>query len=405
MKNVIKYMVLICFFASCNSETPKKELEPNSEFQIPSGAFPIVYHKGRICIKGSVDSVKCTFLFDTGADNIYFDSLFFSQNKFSYDNVAIALLPGFGVTPQRVKLIMDTVSFHFSDNVYQTDKVPILGLKQITGDFVDGIIGKNYFSEKVLEINFQHQYMKAYDSVKLAQIIGYSKIQCEDINNRLYVPLKLQINDTIVIEGKFLLDMGGAGTLGLTNPVAIQYNLNNKIEKKIKYYTKYGGVGGRSVRSVFMSKKVLIGDYQLNNFAMTYSEDKKGAGSSKHPGFLFNGILEKFDLLIDFRNSVLYIKPNIHFKDEFQSSRLGFSYVDRSETYAAWNITGFYIDSPAEQSGLQIDDKITHLNDQSVKEINYDQQQEIFRTAEAIKLNVMRGSEILIFNIKLKDVI
>jgi len=400
---------MLCFLASCHSEVPAKDplkdVPKEVEFQIPAGAFPIVYHRGRICIEGSVDSVKCNFLFDTGADNIYFDSLFFSENSFSYDNVAIAFLPGFGVNPKKVKLIMDTVSFHFGNNLYKANMAPIFELRPITGDFVDGIIGKSYFSEKVLEINFQYQYMKTYDSIQPEQLIGYSKIQCENINNRLFVPLKLQINDSIIIEDQFLLDMGGAGTLELTNPTAMQYDLNNKIENKVKYYNKYGGVGGESVRSKLMSEKVTIGDYQLNNFIMSYSEDNKGSGSSKHTGFLFNGILERFDLLVDFKNSCLYLKPNADYKHPFEILRRGFSFVDRTKTYGAWNVTGFFVGSSAEKSGLKIDDKITHLNGISVLDINDDQQEEIFRNAKSIELTVKRDSEILMFDIELKEII
>jgi len=405
MKNLIKYMVLICFFASCNSETQKKDFETNSEFQIPSGAFPIIYRK-HLYIGGLTNNVKSVFVFDTGADNLYFDSLFFSQNKFSYKNIAVALLPGVGSKPQKIKLILDTVNFHFSGNEYNTNRVPVLGLKGILGDIADGILGGNYFSGKVLEINYQHKYMKIYDSIDAALTNGYSKIVCENVNDRLYIPLKLKINDSLVIEGKFALDLGSGGSVSLTSPVAKQFALGQKIEQKIKYYTNYGGVGGKTSRYDFRAESLLIGDFELNDIVMDYSEDKNGAlSTTKNFGLLGNVILERFDLLIDFKNFFLYIKPNSHYTDVFTASRLGFTYVDRSETFAAWNLTGFYKDSPAEQSGLQIDDKITHLNDQPVTEINYEQQKELFKKAETIKLTVKRNSEILFFNVILKEVI
>ena len=397
-------LVAICLL-SCSFQEPVQKTITKTEFQLPSGAIPIIYRK-HIYIEGIVDKAKSVFVFDTGADNLYIDSLFFGDNKFAYDKIVVAFLPGVGSKPQKTKLILDTVSFQFANNNYRTSNVPILGLKNILGDFADGILGRNYFNVKILEINYNYQYMKIHDSINVAITNGYTKIRCENVNNRLYVPIKLNINDSLEIIGKCTLDLGSGGSISLTSPTAKQFDLGNNVNKKRNYYSKYGGVGGETSRNDFIAKSLFIGDYELNDFVMDYSEDKYGAlSSNKNLGLLGNRILEKFDIIIDFRNSILYLKPNGDFNNSFEIPRLGFAFVDRAVTMDAWNITGLYKNSSAEKSGLKIDDKITHINGQSIKEISHEQQQEIIKRSESIKLTIQRNNESLILNIQLREIL
>ncbi|MBU8893356.1 MAG: PDZ domain-containing protein [Bacteroidales bacterium] len=403
MKRVIKFCLIIVFFTSCNSQQIKDNNQLKSK--IPQGSCLISY-RGHIYIEGVVDSVKGSFVFDTGANNFYLDTLFYQQNNFRYKNLINAKIPGAGTSVQDIKVILDSVNFQFSDHYYKTPIVPILSLKPILGDYADGILGLDYFLGKVLQIDYKHEYIKVYDNIDSADICEYSKIQYENIDNRLYIPLKIQINDSLKIEGKFQLDFGSGGSISLTSTSANSYNLHNVINTKIRYWTKYGGIGGESSSYVFKAKLASIGDYHIDDIVMSYSLDTAGAMSSeKHLGLIGNKILEKFDVLIDFKTNVLYLKPNTYFEKPFEFSRLGFSFVDRNETYGAWIVTGFYDGSPAETSGLKIDDRISHINNEPITEISYDQQKELFKELHDIRLTVKRDEKTLNFTFKLQEVI
>ena len=375
-----------CFFQLIGQE---KEIEK----QVLQHLIPIDY-RGHIYLKGMVKDIEGNFVFDTGADNLYFDSLFYNNNSLKYDSIAIAILPGAGKEPQKVKIIMNLVKFDFGDLNYTTKIVPILSLKTILGDFADGIIGLDYFSNKALEINYQRNYIKIHDKTDSLLLFQYTKIQCENIKKKLYVPLSFKINDNITISGKFILDLGCGGSVLLTRPVALKYKLNKNIKNKVRYYTKYGGVGGESESYTFIAKSIDIGGYKLKHFEADYSTDKSGAlSSTKHAGLLGNEILERFDLIIDFTTSCLYIKPNATFADTFKFSQLGFSYVDRSKTLGALMVTGFFENSQAEKSGLRIDDKIIEINDMPIKNMDYHKQQDYINKTKKLLIKVKRATE------------
>lgn len=365
-------------------------------------------YRGHLYFYGKIDNIDGLFVFDTGAHSLYIDSLFYNTNNFNHDSIMMAKLPGVGEKPQDVKVIRNNVNFNFGANVYTSDLVPIFSLKTILGDDADGILGLDYFSKSILEINYNENYMKVHNNISSIDISKYKKIQGEIIERKLYIPLTIRINDHIIITNKYMVDLGSASPIDFTSPIAENYNLKNSIKDKVKYYTKYGGVSGYTSNYEFWCKSINIGGYELKDFNAAYSIDKNGAlATSKHAGLLGNGILDRFDIIIDFANANLYIKPNNKFNEEFKVSKLGFSFVDRYKTYGAWVVTGFYENSPAEKSGLRIDDKIIMVNNIFVKDIkDYKQKIDILKEiGDTLKLKIERQSQIFDLEIKLKPVI
>ena len=287
---------ILLLFAGTTIKAQQKE-----QFTLPPGAIPIVY-RGHLYIQGSADSIKGNFVFDTGASGLYYDTIFYSNKNFIYSNIVNAKIPGAGTTLQDIIVVRDTVGFSFGSYYYQTAFVPVLKLKPILGDFSDGIIGLNYFSKSVLEINYIQEFMKIHSTIDSLDISEYKTIPLKKTGNRLYLPLKVNINDTLIIDGEFLLDFGSGGSVSLTSPISQKSKLKDVIQEKALYYTNHGGVGGASSSYVFRAESFQIGDFVFDNISMSYSLDTAGAMSSKkHLGLLGNKVLERFDILIDFK--------------------------------------------------------------------------------------------------------
>ena len=367
-----------------------KQEEP----ELPNGAFPIVY-RSHLYIQGQADSVKGNFVFDTGASNLYYDTTYYADNKFIYNDILKAKLPGAGSKPQDVIVVKDTVDFTFGRYLYRTPFVPVLKLKPILGDFSDGIIGLEYFDQSVLEINYEKEYMRIFSDIDSINLSDYCKIDLLKDGNRLYIPLKVKINDSLEISGNYQLDFGAGGAIGLTSSATKKFNLIESIDIKTPYYSKYAGVGGESSRFDFMAAGLQIGDFAFNNVCMNFSIDKSGAmASDKHFGLLGNGIYERFHVYIDFINNTLYIKPNSKYSEPFEFSRLGFSYVDRNQTMKAWIVTGLYSACNAEKQGLKIDDKIIAVNGIGVDQISYESQKGLFESLSEVTLTIKRNNDL-----------
>ncbi len=396
-----KSIILVCvgIFVFATSKGQQKEC-------IPEDAIPICY-RGHLYIKGMVDSVTGNYLFDTGAFNLYFDSTYYANSTFFHEESLIkARISGAGTGSQKVTLIKNTIQFHFANNTYTTSGVSIIQLKPIVGDFVDGILGIEYFNNEVLEINYEKEYIKLYPNIDSVDIQGWSRIGLIEKEKKLYVPLQVTVNDRIVISGKYMLDLGSGGSISLTSRVSNQYNLKKNIKNKASYFSKYGGIGGESTSCDFMARSVTLGNFTWNDVIMDFSEDRTGAlASGEYQGLLGNGLLERFDVYIDFRNHNMYLKPNSKFHTPFKSSRLDFGFVDRSKTLQSWIVTGLYRFSNAEKAGLKIDDKIITVNGENVALLDYELQKTYFDTIEELELGVERNGNFIKITFRLEPVL
>ena len=401
VKNFFYIIVAVTIF-SCSGGSISKastndltQTEMSDTLIIPKDAVPIVYQKQHIYIPSEVDSILGNFVFDTGADGLYFDSTYYASNSFREFKFINAMLSGAGSgSPQRVIVITDTISFKFENYSNNLAFIPVLSLKPILGDFADGIFGSQNLANKILEINYFHEFIRLHNDVSVIDTSDYIKISMKKERNRLFVPATIQINDAVTIQDFLLLDIGFGGSIDITSATADKYRLSNKIVNKIQYYTEYGGISGYSSTYDFRAYSIKIGNYKLDNVTMGYSEDKSGAlASEDHAGLLGNEILERFDVIIDFMNNNLYLKPNLNYNKSFNFSKLGFCYVDRNVTMNAWIVTGLYKGSNAEIAGLKIDDKIISVNGIDIHKIPFIEQSDFWEKTDKVSLIVLRNGK------------
>ena len=392
MRQIIILSITIILLSACRNFSGKayKDTSKLESFTFPKNAVPIV-KTGYIHIQGNIDSVRGNFLLDTGADNLYLDSIFYSSNNLNYKNTFPRKISGIGNALQKIIVIKDSVDFLFGKFRYRTSIVPVLKLKPTGGDFIDGLIGTDYFMQSVLEINYAKGYINFFKIIDSVDVSDYKIVSMDNFKKKVYIPLTIKINDAATIRGKFMIDTGSPEST-LTSSVAKINNLDKNIKRKVRYYTKYGGIGGESSGYEFIADSLQISDYCLANVNMSYSEDSLGLlASEEYVGILGNNILERFNLIFDFRNSNLYLKPNENFNTPFIFDRLGFDYVDRCKTLGGWIVTSLTEKSAAERQGLKIDDKIISVNGIAVEKISYVTQEAYFKKLDKVKLVIMRA--------------
>jgi len=379
-------------------------LGQEEKYILPKGAFPISYD-GIIYIKATADSVSGNFIIDTGAENLYYDSIYFANSNLHYDNIIPARISGAGQSYQKINVIYDDVTFNYYGNIYIAKIIPIINLKPLLGEYVDGIIGTDCFQNRVLMVNFKEQYIKLYSSIDSVDTRRWKKIKLLKDKNKLLVPSEVKINKDLTISGNFLLDLGAKCSVVFTSSVAEKYNLDSKIKKKMLYYTKYGGLGGISSSYEFKSKFVKIGKYHIRNTNLAYSLDTLGALSNKKwEGIIGNDILDYFDIIIDFINDDLYIRPNDNFYRGRQIAKLGFTYADREKAFNSWIVTGLYRSSNAEKAGLQIDDQIFNINGINVVNIGRSIQKKFLENIDDFELLIQRRDTIINLKFRAKRI-
>lgn len=372
MQKTLLLLTIAIISFSCTF-TPGKESDqttPKTDPEIPENAIPFVYN-GYILVPISIDGVDGNFIMDTGSEQQGIDSVFYSTGKLSYENLKNYTATGIGNSRLNIMVIEDTVDLSLGNRSLKTIFIPIYNLKTTGGDFIDGIVGTKYFLGYVLQLNYPDRYAIISESLDSTAILGYNKVPLIKIKDWYCVHLKVQINSETTIEGNFLIDTGMPETT-ITSSAAKTHNLSANISPKIRFYTKYGGLGGESSSFEFIADSLQLAGHSLGNVNFSYSLDQSGVlADNAFLGIIGNNVLDRFDLMFDFINSYLYVKPNETFHKPYVFDRLGFSFVDRTETLGAWVVTGMAEDGPAEKQGLRIDDRIISVNTIPTKNISY----------------------------------
>lgn len=389
MQKKILLPILVIAFFSCQTG-PNKGIDTSKENQqhnIPHNAIPFTYN-GYILTSTNFDGVSGNFLVDTGTKEHGIDSLFFSRSGLTYTNFKEYTTTGIGDAKIRVLVIKDSVNLSVGNHNIISSFIPIHKLKPVGGDFIDGLIGTRYFMGKVLEINYPNSYIAIHNSIDSLDVSAYTQLPLVELGYWYGTSLKIKINPEITVEGNFFMDTGLPEST-LTYPVAQAHEMLENVNPKVRYYTKYGGLGGESSTYEFIADSLLISDYSLSHVNMAFSLDTSGLLAGKeYLGIIGNDILDRFDWLVDFENRDLYLKPNEKFNQPYVFDRLGFSYVDRGKSLGAWLVTGLTEGSPAEQKGLKIDDRIISVNGVPVTEISHQDQFGYFDNLKRIRLEI-----------------
>ena len=406
MRNLFLSAIIIIQFIACKNAAKKLSIDAEkAETIIPINSIPIEYH-GFIRVKGSLDKVRSSFIIDSGADWFCLDSTFHYSNcriKYKYKNFVVK---GVGNNTQDVPIITDSLFLSLGRNInYYAKSVPVINLKVIGGDIVDGLVGTDFLEKRILEINYKKEYVRFLNNLDAVDISKYKKIKMIIIDYRYCISLTIKINDKIKIDGYFMIDTGCPGS-DITSSVADKFKLTNNISHKVRFYSKYGGVGGETSGYDFIANSLQISDFSFKNVIMSFSSDKSGLlADEEYLGIIGNNILERFDVIFDFRNNNLYLKPNGDINATFIQNKLGFFYSDRCKTKGGWIVKGLYENSEAEKQGLKTDDKITSVNGIPVEEFSYKYQRDTLPGLDHIKLVIERAGEIKNIEVKLSPLL
>ncbi len=361
-------------------------------------------YESHIVLKARLNGQQAVRLvLDSGADGLYLDSTYFAQTGIKIEQSQQATLPGAGSTPQQITVVMDPLTVNFGSESYSPPYTPLIQLRPILGKDVDGIIGLSFLREYLARLDYSTKELTLYPSESFSIPDDYQSIPLEIRNNRLHLQVQIGLTDGYTFKESFQLDLGNGGTLDISSPTAAKHQLMTRVGEKMRYTNAFGGVGGEIKGYQFRASHITLGDFKINGPVIDYSEDERGAlAKAEIGGLLGNKVLERFTLIFDFKDSLLYLKPNGN-KEPFESNMSGFSFADRREEFKGFYITGLYEGTQAEEIGLQIGDVITRINGVDVMQMKVKEVRRQFRTkGKALELTLNRAGKLLTKKLVLK---
>ena len=336
------------------------------------------------------DTIPARMIFDTGNTNILLDTQFFKEHFAPSPTLQRTLIQGTGNSLEAA--YRDVAEWEYSvgaTNVAEQGAT-VLDLRKILGYQVDGMFGMEFMRGRRVEFNYADGYMLLLPS-EAQPAEGYVCVKCKWLDQRqarMVMPLSLKINDELSFDGDFLVDMGSSGSVSISSSLVAKLKLNRVLTDVRKKIYDTGGVGGSRTDYLFEADRVSVAGNDLLNVRMNYSGNTQGMmASDSYDGLVGNGLLEHFDVIIDFAKCEIWLRPNRNFNAPKRYDS-GMTLTPQAD---GWIVNGLVEGGNAQQSGIRRGDLITSINGLMPNEVDIKRLKTMNASAEEWSLEVKRG--------------
>jgi predicted aspartyl protease len=357
------------------------------------------YLGGIVLLQGQIEAHKDTlnFILDTGSGGISLDSS--TCERLQIENrLTDTFLAGIG-EKRRVRfafnkklkmggMTIDSLDFHINDYSLLT---------HVDGRKIDGVIGYSFLKRFIVAIDYENSLIRIYSPGKMEYPKnGYAfkpKLNTVPIQNGV-------VMDRNSFEGDFYFDLGAKMELVFSK----RFVTENKVflKRRKHYLIGVEGVGGKEQMQVSVVKKLVIGPYTFKNVpTYVYDDVHNVTNYPQNFGLIGSGIYSKFNLILNFPNKEIFMKPNSSFDAPFDYSYTGLSIYAKEERCLIYDVSP---DSPAEMAGLRSDDEIVSIDNISYSNVQGCRNALAKKNAFVV-LHIKRGSQFLFCLMKTSSII
>ena len=355
-------------------------------------SIPFIYH-GHIYIPVIIDdSIKCNIIYDTGAANLFgVDSVFLTHSAWKPQKSGSAFTSG-AAGKTKVRVITDKTQINAGTINDEYSIVPVFKLRDVVDCHADGIMGIKNIEEYPFEINFEHRYLKQHKK-GFPNTDGYQKLPIRFENHKLLFQAETIIKGTN-IKGWYLMDTGSGSSIDFTSKTVSQYGLDTITTKR--YYTDFiqAGIGDKEQEVIvdMLSDTIVIGSDTIRHLPISYFPEGVGAMSDRpYMGIIGNDIWEDFNIIIDAKNSVLYLR---RFKQkDAERPTYDYSFRNRTDICSGWIVSGLIRGGDAVKVGMELGDTIIGINGKDVSEYSWDEEYDLLHFPQQVLIIITSNGQ------------
>ncbi|MDF2432456.1 MAG: hypothetical protein JWP44_2087 [Mucilaginibacter sp.] len=249
------------------------------------------------------------------------------------------------------------------------------GLSNYAGIPVHGLLGYEFFNNLAVKVDFADSTLSVSRPKDLRLLRKGAKIPLSIQDRKPYINARVTFANGSKVNEKLIVDLGAG------HPLSIE-NIINKQGLPQKFIAANLGIGLTGPINGFLSRidEVDIGKFKFKGVITSFPVFDKELPGIKRDGNLGIGLLKRFTVIFDFADSVIYLKPNVHFNDPFEHDMSGLEYYASGNEFNRVIISRVEPGSPADEVGLEKDDEIVAINFKPVSEMSLEQIDSIFRS-------------------------
>jgi len=276
---------------------------------------------------------------------------------------------------------------------------------------IHGVIGADVFENFIVEISYSRKRLTLHKPEtfvyrKWLQRRCSYPIELHNSKPYLTLPAITHNNDTLTL--KMLIDTGSSDALWIFT------NSKHKILlPKTKRYSLLGrGLNGNINGWQSRVSELVICKKNFLDVSASYPDTSAIAQSNQlnsigRNGSIGAGIIKRFDVIFDYRNKKITLRPNQFYKEPFHYNMSGITLEQPYKTLPIFIITQVRKNSPADKAGVQEGDQLITINGESSITSSLPQINSEFRTkpGRKIKMKLLRKGELIKIQFRLvKDI-
>ncbi len=381
-----------------NSAESTAEIAPKP---IPEGAIRFDY-KNHLYFDAVIrDTLPVRLVFDTGNTNLLLDSTFYAENFATQGTLRRAFIGGAGNSREIAWLDISKWTYKVGDHDFTGPQAVVVNLRKILGNNVDGLFGMEFMRGRKVEFNYADEYIRFLSSEEQPDN-SYTCIDCkwlDDSKTRIILPATLQLDATTSREGLFLVDLGSSGTVTINSSSVAKMGLQGRSDVSKMTYA-VGGIGGSRTDYMFKLADVELGGLSVKDIRGDYSGNAAGSLADKrYDGLIGNLLLERFDVVFDFAECKIWLRPNRNF-DKADHPFFGVALTPQKDY---WTVNGLLEGGNAEKAGMKRGDKIVKINGKSPCEMSKEEQLALINSPAPWRATIERNGSTIEVEITPED--
>lgn len=412
MKSILKILLLLTLHAGVFSARAQ------GGFSFPAGTkqieIPFSYINNFIIVEIAFNGpLPLKFIFDTGAEHTILTKHEISDLlRVRYDREF--RVKGSDLKTDLVAYLARNIRLQIfgKDIVAPSEDILVLQedyfrFEEYAGVEVHGILAGRVFSRYLVKINYQRKIITLYerDAFKAAKE-GFEPLPVEVYRNKIYVNTMAQLRADSSSMVKLLLDTGaGMPMMLFTHTHPLIQPSPNAIPTNIGM-----GLGGYLEGYVGRTAGMDLGKFRQQNI-VTYFQAADTTQDLSYlngrNGLIGNTILNRFQIVIDYQNAMLWLKPTKRYKDEFVYDRSGLNIVASGMHLNYFSVLNVLPGSPADEAGIHAGDRILRIgwlsaSLQTLSDLNAELKK---KPGKTVKVVVKRDGKVMKKRLILRDLI
>jgi hypothetical protein len=237
------------------------------------------------------------------------------KDSLDLKNAVDVKVPGAGKGKPSTAVMADDMSFNAGNVQFDNQRIVILQNDQFKGFPTDGVIGHSLLGNYGVEIDYEDEVIRLSNPEEIVVDISWQVLPISFRNTKKIPWIEASVNSTgsEEVDVDMYIDLASGEGIELLLRDEQKFTLPEGLEDA--YLGR--GLSGDIYGQKGFIHCITLGDYTLSNVSAAFAPAEVRSKQKGADGVIGNDLLRRFDVIFDYSNEKLYIKPSKYFSESF----------------------------------------------------------------------------------------